>query len=359
MLLIRNAIAALLFSFLLVQVSFAQTVKTPPPSKKAAVTEYIGLTKVHIDYHRPAVRERTIFGDGGIVPYNGGNPWPWRAGANETTVIYFADDVLVNGNTLPAGKYGFHIIPAADKWTLIFSNNPWTFGSFNYNPEEDALRVEVTPTQGEHVEWLQYQFVNQTTDAVDIELAWASTRVSFTISADIHAVTKASIKREMDGLLGFSWQGAASAAQYFLTAEKDYEKGLEYANRAANPNFGGQANFTTLQVKSGLLDKMGQTEESKKILDEALGLATMRELHFYGRGLIQQGKNVEALEIFEKNRANNPEDKFTTLVGLARGHMATERFEEAAKYFKQAAENAPANQQQAYLDLAKQCEEKI
>lgn len=337
----------------------AQTVKTPPASKKAAVTEYIGLTKVHVSYHRPGVKEREVYGENGLVPYNGGNPWPWRAGANENTVMYFGDAVTINGKALAAGKYGFHIIASPEEWTLIFSKNASAWGSYNYDAAEDALRVTAKPTDGEHVEWLRYQFVNQTDDSVDIELAWGKKRIQFTVATDVHAAAVASIEREIDGLLGFSWQGCNSAAQYFLTADKDYEIGLKYAERAADPNWGGQANFTTLSTQAQLLTKLGKAAEAEAVMDKALPMATKTELHFYGRSLIQAGKAKEALAIFEMNQKNHPDDNFTIFVGLARGNMAVENYKEAAMYFRKAAPNAPQGQQEAYEGLAKDCEAKM
>lgn len=344
----------------LCSLSNAQFVNTPPASKKAAVTEYIGLTKVYISYHRPGVkgREGNLYGNPNLIPFDG-QPFPWRAGANENTVMYFGDDVKINGESLPAGKYGFHVIPSeSNDWTLIFSKNNWSWGSFNYDQSEDALRVGATAGDCEMTEWLTYEFVNQTDNSVDIVLSWEKRNVRFTVEADVHAVTMKSIEGELDGLKGFSWQGINSAAAYTLTAEKDLEKGLAWAEQSSGNGFGAQKNFTTLYTKSQILAKMGKEEEATAAMNEALPLATMTELHFYGRSLIQQKKPKKAMEIFEMNAKNNPDDNFTTLVGLARGNMAMENYVMAAKYFKKAAPNAPQGQESAYLDLAKKCEEK-
>ena len=335
----------LLLSFLTVMLSLsfchAQFVNTPRPSPKAAVAEWIGLSKIAIHYSRPGVKDRTVFGENGIVTYNEGIPFPWRAGANENTTMYFEHDVKINGQDLAAGKYGFHIIPAEKEWTLIFSTNHHAWGSYNYDQSEDALRVKVQPKEGKHVEWLRYQFVNQQANSADIELAWSTKRIQFTVAVDNHAVTARSIEQEIDGLLGFTWQGSNSAAQYFLGAGKDFEKGLKYAQRATNPQLGGQRNFSTLSTQSQLLSAMGKADEAKTIMDEAIGLGTMTELHFYGRSLIQAGQAKDAMAIFELNRKNNPHDNFTTYVGLARGNMALENYGKAASYFRKAAPNAP------------------
>lgn len=342
-------------------ISSAQNIKLPPASKKASVSEWIGLTEVTIDYHRPGVKGRDgkIFGAGGIVPYDGGNPMPWRAGADENTTIFFQDDVTINGQSLKAGKYGFHIIPAENAWTLIFSRNNHSWGSYFYDPSEDVLRVEVKPENSDFTEWLSYDFINQTDHSADIRLRWERKMASFTVGSDVHAVTIASLKNQLQGINGFNPQAYTAAAQYCIQAGKDYAQALTWAERAADPNYGGQANFQTLSTKAMALEKLKRTDEAKAALEEALPLASMTELHFYGRQLISQNKPEDAMKIFRMNRERNPGDKFTTIVGLARGNMAIGNYKDAARYFKEASVNAPQGQSVVYENLAKECEGKI
>ena len=118
-------------------------------------------------------------------------------------------------------------------------------------------------------------------------------------------------------------------------------------------------NFPTLSTKAQILEKLGRIAEANTVMEKAIPLATMTELHFYGRSLIQQDKPEEAMKVFKMNREKNPEDNFTTLVGLARGNMALGNYKDAAGYFRKAAPNAPQGQQQIYEGLAKQCEEKM
>ncbi|MCB0581613.1 MAG: DUF2911 domain-containing protein [Phaeodactylibacter sp.] len=334
----------------------AQFVTTPPASKKAMVAEWIGLTKVKIEYHRPGVkgREGEVYGENAVVPY--GASMPWRAGADENTTMYFEHDVTINGQPLAAGKYGFHILPTAGEWTLIFSKNNWSWGSYNYDQSEDALRVKAKPADlPESVEWLEYRFVNQTDNSADIELRWEKKKVQFTVATDVYAVTRASMEAELDGMLGFTWQGWNSAANYLLTADKDMETALAWADNAVN----NTKNFSTLSTKAQILEKLNRTADAKTAMEEAVPLATMTELHFYARSLIQQEKPEEAMKIFRMNREKNPNDNFTTLVGLARGNMALGNYKDAANYFRKAAPNAPQGQQEIYEGLAKQCEEKM
>lgn len=167
--------------------SLAQGAKVPA-SLKASVTQRLGTDcDITIDYSRPGVKGRKIWG--GLVPYgmSAGNeysknkPFPWRAGANENTTIEFKKDVLVEGKLLPAGKYGLHMIPGEKEWTIIFSKNNSAWGSFTYNQDEDALRVTVTPVKAPHQEWLMFGFDDLAGTSATAYLHWEQLKVSFKI----------------------------------------------------------------------------------------------------------------------------------------------------------------------------------
>ncbi len=108
----------------------------PLQSQGARVTQTIGITDITVNYHRPLVNGRKVWGE--LVPYG----QVWRAGANLNTTITFANDVTVEGQPLPAGTYGLHMIPNQDQWTIIFSKMHTAWGSFSYKESEDALRVD-------------------------------------------------------------------------------------------------------------------------------------------------------------------------------------------------------------------------
>ena len=346
-------VALFLGSFLV-----AQRVTTPPASKKAKVMEQIGLTEVVIDYSRPGVKGREGKIWGGLVPYDGGNPFPWRAGANNNTIISFSGDVKINGQALPKGDYGIHVIASEAEWTFIFSHNTTQWGSYNYDPAEDALRVTSKAETCAHTEWLKYEFTNQTNDAAAVELSWETRKAGFTVSVDLHETVLTNIRNELKNLSGFDWRGWNSAANYCLQNEVNLEEGLQWAQYSINGGYGSQPNFTNHMTKSGILEKLGRAEEANQAKEEALAHAGMVDMHNYGRQLIQQKKPKEAMKIFEMNRKKFPNDNFTTLVGMARGYQAIGEKKKAAKHFRLAAENAPTNQKQAYLNMAKKLEEK-
>jgi hypothetical protein len=179
----------LILSFLLIlpSTTFAQGKKVPL-SLKASVMQRLGIdTDITIEYSRPGVKGRKIWGE--LVPYGlaPGNkyskekPYPWRAGANESTTIEFSKDVLIEGNKLPAGKYGIHMIPSEKDWIIIFSKNNSSWGSYSYNQEEDALRVTVTPVETPHQEWLIFGFDNLAGTSATAFLLWEKLKVPFKI----------------------------------------------------------------------------------------------------------------------------------------------------------------------------------
>ncbi len=157
-------------------------------SLKAGVMQRLGLdTDITIEYGRPGVKGRKIWGE--LVPYGlaPGNkyskdkPYPWRAGANENTTIEFNKDILVEGNKMPAGKYGIHMIPSEKDWIIIFSKNNSAWGSYSYNQEEDALRITVAPVKAPHEEWLTFGFDDLAGTSATAFLHWETLKVPFKI----------------------------------------------------------------------------------------------------------------------------------------------------------------------------------
>src|SRR5271169_3387247 len=163
----------------------------PLISQHEIVTQTIGLSNISINYHRPLAGGRELFGK--TVPYGK----VWRAGANENTTITFGDDVSVEGKPLAAGTYGLHMIPDKDQWTIIFSKNSTSWGSFSYDEKEDALRVTVKPHTAEPFEVLTYVFDDVKPESAAATLRWDKLAVPFHISVDVKAITERSIRNQL------------------------------------------------------------------------------------------------------------------------------------------------------------------
>lgn len=172
------SIAALLIAFTAVD-GIAQRANQPGRvSPNAMVSQNIDTTVVTVEYGRPALKERVIWG--GLNPFGE----VWRAGANEATTIEFSGDVIIEGQRLPAGKYSLFIIPKKEEWTIIFNKEAKQWGAYKYDAGKDALRVTVKPEKHEHLEWLLFYFNNLSLKSADMVIAWAELAGSVTISIE-------------------------------------------------------------------------------------------------------------------------------------------------------------------------------
>ncbi|HEY2720092.1 MAG TPA: DUF2911 domain-containing protein [Chitinophagaceae bacterium] len=346
----KKILGFLLFSTISI-LAFSQIPLTVLPSggnKKASVSERIGLTDVAIHYDRPGVkgREGKIWGQ--LIPVGFTDPGfgssksaPWRAGANENTTIEFSNDVKIEGQPLAAGKYGFFVAYDPNECTLIFSKNSTSWGHFYYDDKEDALRVKVKPEAlDKSVEWLKYEFGNETENAATIELEWEKLMIPFKIETDYARDQVASFRRELRSDRGFIWEGWDQAAQWCVDHNTNLDEGLLWADSATSVTFGGDKSFQSWSTKAQILKKLGRAAEADEVMKKALPLGSMNELHQYGRQLIQQKMYKDALDVFKMNFDKNP-NQFTTLMGLVRGYSANGDYKNALKYANQALPLAP------------------
>jgi tetratricopeptide (TPR) repeat protein len=334
-------------------------------TKKAMVSEQVGLTQVTITYHRPEVRGREGKIWGGVVHkgfidqgFGNGNPAPWRAGANENTVIEFDNDVKIEGQTLPKGKYGLFIAYDSAESIVIFSKRSDAWGSFFYDEKEDALRVKVKPQPIEKsVENLKYEFSNQTPNSAVVALAWEKLSIPFKIEADY-------LKQQFDALIAesqnprsFTPQSLTVAAQWTLQNNYQLEKGLEWATQASGQKFPGDpTSFPALSTKAAILDKLGKSDEAAAVIKTALPFGNVVQLQQFGRQLLAAKKPKAALEVFQFNYDKNP-NQFITLTGMARGLSASGEYAKALEFAIKALPLAPndANKQavQAMIEKLK------
>ena len=270
---------------------------TPQPSPAASVSQTVGITKITVDYARPAVKGRTIWGD--LVPYG----QVWRAGANMNTVVDVSTPFSVQGHQLPAGKYGLHTIPTAKDWTVIFSNDADQWGSFSYNEKRDALRVTVTPTAGPMEESLAYWFDDVTDNGTNLVLAWEKVRVAIPIAVDTKTETMAALKSDLNGLAQFFWQPWNAAANYSFNNKIDVAQGEAWASKSVEMN----ENFINSRTKAKFMRLRGDNAGADALVAKAMGGATEQELNAYGYELLGEGKTAEAITMFRKNAKDHPQ----------------------------------------------------
>jgi tetratricopeptide (TPR) repeat protein len=316
------------------------------------VGERIGITDVAINYDRPGVkgREGKIWGEliqKGFTDLGFGTSKaaPWRAGANENTTIEFSTPVSIEGQALPAGKYGFFIAYEPEECTVIFSKNASSWGSFYYEPKEDALRVKVKPQPlDKSVEWLTYAFSNETNTGATIALTWEKLMIPFKVETDYNNLQLESFRRELRSEKAFNpgWQSFNQAALFCLQNNVDLEEGMKWSEDAITLSFIGQRNFITLSTKAGYLKKFNKDAEADALMKEALPLGTVNQIHGYARQLLQQKKQKEAFDVFKINYDKNP-NEYTTQVGMARGYSAIGDYKKALGFAQKALPKAPDN----------------
>src|ERR1044071_3068999 len=201
---------AILLAVVALGASVRADLNLPDVSQLAVTKQRIGLTDIKIVYHRPLVNGRKIWG--GLVPLGE----VWRAGANENTTVELSSDVNVEGQALPKGTYGLHMIPTADTWTVIFSKMATAWGSYTYDQKEDALRVTVKPRPTEMTEALDYVFEDLKEDSATLTMKWEKLAGPVKIGASPDT-TVANIRGQMRGLSQFQWQPSNAAAHFCLT----------------------------------------------------------------------------------------------------------------------------------------------
>lgn len=346
----KTYIHALVF-FLVSAPSVAQimplTMEPPGGNKKASVSEQIGIVKIEIRYSRPGVkgREGKIyntqvahygFADLGHGTSDGA---PWRAGANENTAISFSHPVRIEGHDLPAGTYGFFISLGEEESTLIFSNVSNSWGSFYYDPTKDALRVVVkNKILDQSVEWLKYEFIDQTGNSATIAMSWERRMIAFKIEVDTKALQIAAF--ENDFRTTRPYYDYIQAANYCIENDVALDKALEWMDRAIYFRIMGEKNFRTLSTKAAVLTKMNRPDEARKVMEEALPLGNMLDVHFYGRQLLGLKQADEAMKVYQLNYKKHP-NEFTTNVGLGRAFSAKGDYKRALTYMKAALPQAP------------------
>ncbi len=319
---------------------------------RATISEEVGITSITIKYSRPDVnkREGKIWGEGNLVTYGfsttnfttNTNTSPWRAGANENTLITFEHDVKVEGKALKAGTYGLFMAMGAENITIIFSTQTDAWGSFYYDEKFDALRVNVKPvTLDKSVEWLKYEFIEQKEKSCIIALQWEKVSVPFKVEVDVDNIVLARIREELTSRKGFFPANILMATQYCFTKNINLEEALVWSKRAID-GLGGQKTYITLRNLATAYEKLNRFAEADTVMNEALLIATANQYTAYGRILIGQKRAPKALEVFKASQKRYG-DIFAVNNALMFGYAANADFKNAIKFAGKAMAQAPNN----------------
>jgi tetratricopeptide (TPR) repeat protein len=330
---LRFLFSASIFLFLALTLSAQQNLTLPDASQHAVVMQQVAMCEIKIDYHRPGVKDRQVWGV--LVPYN----QVWRAGANENTTISFSKDVLVDGKKVPAGAYGLHMIPTENDWTVILNKDYRAWGSFFYKEENDLIRFKVKPQTADFQEWLMYTFDDVSPSSATASLRWEKLKVSFVIEIDLHKQMLDEMAVQLTSIPGFFWQGWNQAANYCYTNGIELEKGLEWADHS----IGIVKNVTNTYTKAVILNALGKKDEASQLKEEAFTNALEADVNTLGYQFLGGGKIDDAIEVFKKNTELYP-DSWNVWDSLAEGYMNKGEKQLAIENYKKALSMAPENQ---------------
>jgi len=246
---LKPAIALLFAIAVIAGNATAQQLKLPAASSTQVLTQDLGISQITLNYSRPNVKGRKIFG--ALEPYG----QVWRTGANGATTLTFSGDVIINGKVVPTGTYGLFTIPNKGEWTVILNKNSKQWGAYTYNEADDVLRFNVKSEKvPAKVETFTIDFPEVSATVAKLRLSWENTSIAFDIRVDQDAGIMASIDQAMQG----DKKPYLAAAQYYLNNNKDLDKALNWANEAvkANPELPYSYYWKAqIQLKKG--DKLG------------------------------------------------------------------------------------------------------
>lgn len=364
--LVKYALATVLFlAFSITAVAQETSELSTPPNgdnEHAEVSQWIGPVKISIDYHSPKVHnpdnnDRTghIWGelvhygfyDEGFGPTKGA---PWRAGANESTTITFSHEVKVEGKPLKAGTYALFLdVEKTGPWNWVFSNH-LGWGSYQYDPQYDALRVAATPQDAPLTEFLTYGFDDRRPESAVAYLQWEKKRIPFKIEvSNVNGLYVEKMRQDLQSWAGFNYQNWQNAAQFCADNKINLEEALQWADKAINGPFRGATigheDFSTFSTKASVLEAMGRESEADALMERALHLPGTEAyyVYVYGMGLLRKDKKDKAMTIFVFNRQQHPQDKFWTSLGLARGYTALGDKKNAIASWETVLQNIPSN----------------
>jgi hypothetical protein len=235
--------------------------KIPAPSPTQNIRQDFGLSSIELSYSRPGIKGRKIFGD--LVPFGK----VWRTGANSATTVTFADDVMIGGKTVKAGKYGLLTIPERKNWTIIITKQLDVTSPAAYKQDQDVARVEARTMEMDDVtETFTMQFANIKPNSCEIHIMWDKTGVALPITTDVESKVMAQIDQQMNR----DNRPYFNAAMYYMENGKDMNQALAWFDKAAElqPNA-----YWIHHQRANALAKLGKKQEARMAAEKSKTLA--------------------------------------------------------------------------------------
>jgi hypothetical protein len=237
--------------------------KTPAPSPLATIKQAFALADITIEYSRPSMKGREIYGK--LVPFDA----LWRTGANASTKITFGEDIMLEGNSVPAGTYSLYTIPGKTEWTIVLNKNLNNWGIEGYKQEEDLLRFKVKPVaNAAKVETFTIEINSITPTSASIDLVWEQTRVPISVKAEIDSKVMKNIETVMAPSDKRPFYAAAS---YYYENDKDLKQALDWATKGVEQN---PKAYWIVLLKTKIQYKMKDFKGAEASADSVIALAT-------------------------------------------------------------------------------------
>ncbi|MDA0362864.1 MAG: DUF2911 domain-containing protein [Bacteroidetes bacterium] len=232
----------------------------PQPSPSTHLEQRVGLTDITLDYSRPSVNGRVIFGD--LVPFGS----HWRAGANQNTKVTFSKPVTIAGTDVAAGTYSLSMIPNKGTWTVILNTKTDMWGVDGYSQEQDVLRVEVTPQAIAPVETMRMSLENITVSNAEIVLDWSDVRIALPVELNTMELATANIDAAI-AAEPENWRVYRNAANFYNQNNIELATALTYMEKsiALNPD-----SWYGYYLYAQVLAKNDRKKEAKKAASKAL-----------------------------------------------------------------------------------------
>ncbi|WP_341225014.1 DUF2911 domain-containing protein [uncultured Arcticibacterium sp.] len=259
---------------LLASLSFAtQAQVTPQPSPGASFSQTLGITKISVDYSRPGVKARTIFG--GLLKYGE----VWRTGANAATKIKVSNDIKVNGQTLKAGEYAILSFPGQQEWKVVF-NTVTTTNQNTYDKSKDALTVTVKPYKVDFTETFTIDISDVHEDMAKLNIYWEHTGVSLQLSVNNEEAIISEVTARNDEAAGAFQQ----AAEYMVNKNMDLGTALEYIDKSIMLS----ETFRNTWIKSVIQKQMGRNTDALKMALKAQNLGANDPVYQFYKEAVEE-----------------------------------------------------------------------
>lgn len=250
----------ILTSLAILAVFAAGAQELPQPSPSTHLEQRVGLTDITLDYSRPSVNGRVIFGD--LVPFGS----HWRAGANQNTKVTFSKPVMIAGTQVAAGTYSLSMIPNKGAWTVILNTKTDMWGVDGYSQEEDVLRTDVTPQAIAPVETMRLSLENISVSKAEIVLDWSDVRIALPVELNTMELAMANIEAAIAAEPD-NWRVYRNAANFYNQNNIELAKALEFMETVIELN---PDNWYNYYLYAQVLAKNDRKKEAKKAANKAL-----------------------------------------------------------------------------------------